>query len=172
VDPDNRGQIDFLKRKAILKEVIDPKWSESESEATELPEDWQDGRIKLSLIRKALRFRRDNNELFQHSEFVPLKVEGRHAENVVAFLRRTPTSAVLVAVGRWLANCNAPQRRTPGAFDWCDTNVILPHRSPHSWDDILGTTSVAVSAQDGRASLMLKELFHSVPIAFIWGRYQ
>ena len=69
VDPDNRGPIDFDKRigrpsKASRK--LTP--SILAMALQNLVENWHDGRIKLYLIWKAIRFRRDHDDLFRDGE--------------------------------------------------------------------------------------------------------
>jgi (1->4)-alpha-D-glucan 1-alpha-D-glucosylmutase len=63
VDPDNRQPVDFALRTSILK-ALRQQPSQSVSFAAELTQHWQDGRIKLYAIWKALNFRRKRPELF------------------------------------------------------------------------------------------------------------
>ena len=58
VDPDNRGPIDFAKRTAALESIANAETSNQAPR--DLVENWHDGCIKLYLIWKALRFRRDH----------------------------------------------------------------------------------------------------------------
>ena len=46
-----------------------------------------DGRIKLLLTSRLLRFRRDHPDLFLKSSYVPLTTSGAHAESCIAFAR-------------------------------------------------------------------------------------
>src|SRR5439155_8130247 len=65
VDPDNRLPPDPARTPA--PESFDP----------ELLQNWQDGRIKAWIISAALRYRRDNRELFGTGEYLRLTATGR-----------------------------------------------------------------------------------------------
>jgi (1->4)-alpha-D-glucan 1-alpha-D-glucosylmutase len=123
---------------------------------------WQDGRIKMHLIWKALGFRRAHPDLFHEAEFVPLQTAGCHAANVIAFLRKSARGSVLVALPRWLSQI----RRNNEQFDWCDTRLILPAGSPVGWTNILSRDSVAAQNRDGEACVSINDLFRDCPVAF------
>ncbi len=170
VDPDNRGQVDFRSRAAALTEVASGEGSNSDQLLRELVEHWSNGKIKLHLIRKALRFRRDHADLFHLGEFLPLQSAGCYARNVVAFLRRTPTSSVLVVFPRWLAESSESTDQGIGNEDWCDTRVLLPAQSPAQWNSILSASELRVGLGEGESSLMLADLFRTFPVAFFHGK--
>jgi (1->4)-alpha-D-glucan 1-alpha-D-glucosylmutase len=160
VDPDNRGAIDFASREAALKSVA----------TTPLPEirdQWHDGRIKLYLIRHALRFRRDHADLFHQGDFIPLQTAGCHAKNVVAFLRRTESQIALIAVPRWLTQLTAKDSSTPQNLDWCDTRIVLPTNVSQHWQNVLSNSSVAAQPRDGSPNLPVNEVFQDFPVALL-----
>ncbi len=165
VDPDNRGQIDFARRDALLKEISNAENSNSEPLLRELVGHWSDGKIKLHLIRKALRFRRDHADLFHEGEFLPLQSAGCHARNVVAFLRRTPTSSALIAFPRWLAEMGEGIDGESGKVDWCDTRILLPLQNPTQWKSVLSQVELKAGSREDESSLMLSDLFKNFPVA-------
>jgi (1->4)-alpha-D-glucan 1-alpha-D-glucosylmutase len=169
VDPDNRGQIDFSRREAALKEIADAEVSNSDQLLRDLVDHWPNGKIKLHLIRKALRFKREHADLFHEGEFLPLESAGCHARNVVAFLRRRPTSSVLVVFPRWLAEVAEKSDPEAGNIDWCDSRVVLPAQSPTHWESALSSGKLQTDSREGESSLMLSDLFKDFPVAFFHG---
>src|SRR5207302_4499010 len=57
VDPDNRGQIDFGRCAAALNGIMSAGSGSAERGLRDLVAHWQDGRIKMHVIWKALGFR-------------------------------------------------------------------------------------------------------------------
>ena len=169
VDPDNRGAIDFARRETALKEIESSEGTDIKEALRGFVEHWQDGKIKLYLIRKALRFRRDHGDLFHEGEFVPLQVAGCHSENVIAFLRRTPSASTLVVLPRWLCRIADKSGSLPARIDWCDTHIVLPPPSPRNWKSILAPTELASQDRQTGACLMLNDLLNDFPVAFFQG---
>ncbi len=159
VDPDNRGQIDYLRREAALKLISDADSGES---LRRLVENWQDGKVKLHLIRKALGFRRDHADLFHDGDFIPLQVTGCHARNVVAFLRRKGDAAALVVCPRWVSEVVDDDSKS---LDWCDTRVALPADVAESWTSVLSRSQVKSARQDGARTLAVSDLLRDFPVA-------
>ncbi|MDT5223265.1 MAG: (1-_4)-alpha-D-glucan 1-alpha-D-glucosylmutase, partial [Mycobacterium sp.] len=77
VDPDNRREVDYAKRRAALNELQHPK---------------------IRVVTTALRLRRSRPDCFLHGDYVPVLAAGQASDHVVAF-RRGPD--ILVAVTRW-----------------------------------------------------------------------
>ena len=159
VDPDNRGQIDYARREAALKEIAA---LDSAEQLRALVENWQDGKIKLHLIRKALRFRRDHADLFREGEFIPLQVTGCYARNIAAFLRRKSGAAALVVCPRWLSEVAEDVLKGP---DWCDTGLKLPTDSGVAWRSVLSQSHVKSEVKDGSPTLMVSDLLRDFPVA-------
>jgi (1->4)-alpha-D-glucan 1-alpha-D-glucosylmutase len=115
VDPDNRRPVDYARRKEMLRSL------ETASPA-ELLEQWPDGRIKLLLTKRLLRFRREHPLLFQHGSYSPLTATGAFAESCVAFAREHEGKWVAVIVPRLSSRVGFP----PVGEKWQDTAVELP----------------------------------------------
>ena len=163
VDPDNRGPIDFSRRRAFLDEVQNA--ANSKETLRDLLLNWTDSRIKLYLICRALTFRCDHARLFQQGEIRPLQTAGCHADNVVAFLRRTGESSVLVAVPRWLSKVRSQPQ--PFTFDWCDTRVLLPPELSRRWHNILAPEELGASSRGEEACLTMQDLLRNFPVALL-----
>jgi len=164
VDPDNRGPIDFERRVRSLKQIAAADSADPKRILPDLVEQWQDGRVKLYLIWKALTFRREHPDLFAGGEFIPLESAGCHAQNTVAFLRRTPSATALIAFPRWLSQISAKDSKH---FDWCDTRVVLGANFPSTWTNVLSHSRVTTERNKDRPCLMLDEIFHGFPVALL-----
>jgi (1->4)-alpha-D-glucan 1-alpha-D-glucosylmutase len=160
VDPDNRGPIDFAKRAAALESVAH---ADSPQALRNFVEHWPDGCIKLYLIWKAIRFRRDHVDLFRDGEFVPLQSGGTNARNVTAFLRRHGNSWSLAAIPRWLSQVPTKGNRE---FNWGDTRLTLPSESPGRWNSIVTQVRLASKNEGAGQHLMVSDLFQEFPVAF------
>ncbi|MDZ4192935.1 MAG: malto-oligosyltrehalose synthase, partial [Pseudomonas sp.] len=123
VDPDNRRPVDFAARQNALQ---------ANDEPTAMLASWQDGRIKQWLIQQVLAIRAARPSLFSQGSYQPLAVTGRHAAQVLAFLRSHGNQHLLVIVPRLAAGLLAehdlphvPTKR------WGDTAVVLPGEFNH-----------------------------------------
>ena len=115
VDPDNRRPVDYQRRREMLDslQAVAPE---------ELLQQWPDGRIKLLLTQRLLRFRREHPLLFQRSSYSPLAVTGALAESCVAFAREHEGKWIAVVVPRLSSRVGFP----PVGEMWKDTAVELP----------------------------------------------
>ena len=117
VDPDNRRPVDYNLRGQML---------ESLTSATpgDLMQTWPDGRIKMFLTQRVLRFRHEHTDLFQRGEYVPLPANGAFAECCVSFLRRLADKWVLLIVPRLSSRVGFP----PVGELWKDTAIELSEK--------------------------------------------
>jgi (1->4)-alpha-D-glucan 1-alpha-D-glucosylmutase len=167
VDPDNRGPIDFEKRTAALQEIANLESEYADRKQNDLLEHWQDGRIKLYLIWRALCFRRDHEALFREGEFLPLESTGNYARNVVAFLRTNKTESALIIVPRWLAQVHGTSDRCDGSIDWRDTAILLPSGSSANWNNILAPGPSFSGTLENQNTLALKDLLSDFPLTLL-----
>jgi len=115
VDPDNRRPVNYQKRREMLDSLagVSPE---------ELLQTWPDGRIKLFLTQRLLRFRREHPALFQQGKYLRLTVSGSFAESCVAFAREHENDWIIVLVPRLSARVGFP----PIGDKWKETAVDLP----------------------------------------------
>jgi (1->4)-alpha-D-glucan 1-alpha-D-glucosylmutase len=127
VDPDNRRPVDYKARGEMLS-CLSSKTPE------ELLQNWPDGRIKMFLIQRALRFRREHLDLFRSGNYLPLRASGSYAENCVACARELDGQAAVVIVPRLSSRVGFP----PIGDRWKDTTAELPEGFPvERWRDAL-----------------------------------
>lgn len=139
VDPDNRDPVDYFLRKQLITFPDSPvQWA------------IEDPRTKLSLIRKALKFRAARLELFQKGEYIPIETSN---DSVIAYMRRKKTERVIVACERFFASADADQSAL----------LYLRGRMAHTFRDVL--TGRIIAAEGGL--LDTKELFSALPAALL-----
>ena len=115
VDPDNRRPVDYLQRREMLDSLatVSPE---------ELLQQWPDGRIKLFLTQRLLRFRRDHQALFKEGSYLPLTVTGTFADSCVAFAREHEREWIAILAPRLSSRVGFP----PMGDKWQETVVELP----------------------------------------------
>ena len=74
VDPDNRRPVDFEIRMGLLANLKEKALAAKHRNLRAMLNRWEDGRVKLYLINKALALRRGMPELFLEGEYIPLLV--------------------------------------------------------------------------------------------------
>jgi len=112
VDPDNRRPVDYDLRRKMLKSL-------SSATPGELMQTWPDGRIKMFLTQRVLRFRREHADLFERGEYLPLQASGTFAECCVSFARRLDDKWVVFIVPRLSSRVGFP----PVGELWKDTAI-------------------------------------------------
>ena len=115
VDPDNRRPVDYKMRQHMLEML-------STVTPGELMKTWPDGRIKMFLIQRALRFRREHPDLFQSGEYSPVQAIGTFAECCVSFVRQLADKWIVIIVPRLSSRIGFP----PIGELWKDTAIELP----------------------------------------------
>jgi (1->4)-alpha-D-glucan 1-alpha-D-glucosylmutase len=115
VDPDNRRPVDYQRRRKMLDSL-------GGATPEDLFEHWPDGRIKLFVTQRLLRFRRGNAALFAAGNYSPLTVSGPFADSCVAFVREHEGKWIAVIVPRLSSRVGFP----PIGEKWKETAVKLP----------------------------------------------
>ncbi len=89
VDPDNRRQVDYGKRREMLDCLrrLFAQPSGTLEGLREIMSDMEDGRIKMYLTWRVLSFRREQELLFKEGDYLKLNAEGPRAAHVCAFAR-------------------------------------------------------------------------------------
>jgi (1->4)-alpha-D-glucan 1-alpha-D-glucosylmutase len=115
VDPDNRRPVNYEQRRQMLAslQTASPK---------DLLQQWPDGRIKLFLTQRLLRFRREHQALFEHGKYLPLTVSGTFSDCCIAFAREHEGQCIAVLAPRLSSRLGFP----PIGGKWQDTAVELP----------------------------------------------
>jgi (1->4)-alpha-D-glucan 1-alpha-D-glucosylmutase len=130
VDPDNRRPVDYKPTCEFLRDLKhrgESKETVARALINELQETWEDGRIKLFLVWRALRSRRDNELLFRNGGYVPLSAVRSKAQHVLAFARTSAERFTITIVPRlYYKLLGGVQRRPTGGEVWGDTQIEIP----------------------------------------------
>lgn len=117
VDPDNRRPVDYAARAQAL---------DGDAAVPELLASWRDGRIKQRLVARVLALRAEMPQLFAAGVHEPLEVRGERAASVIAYARRTGSTAGIVIAPRTVAaGVEAGLPRVSPAW-WGATTLVLP----------------------------------------------
>jgi (1->4)-alpha-D-glucan 1-alpha-D-glucosylmutase len=165
VDPDNRRPVDFERNRTLLAELDRLAAQNLPELLAELRRNWPDGRIKLWLLSRALRFRRERASLFAGGQYAPVGAEGERKDDLLAFTRRDGSLWALAVVARFPTRLTAAEGPF-GQLDFGQTRLLLPQEAPRRWRNVL--TEEAVEAEEG-ATLSLSRLFLNFPVAFLEG---
>lgn len=155
VDPDNRLPPDPSRTPAPCH--FDP----------ELLENWQDGRIKAWVISAALRFRKDNPELFGTGEYLPLSTSGRGSDHSIAFARRYGNSYAIAIAPRFTSTFSALEKHPLGRRIWRDSYVAIPPEAPDTWRNVLTDETVHSATADGSTVIYISDALKSCPVALL-----
>ena len=169
VDPDNRRPVDFSARAALLTGLQARIAAGSPAAVTrDLLAHWEDGRVKMYAIHRALHCRRRSPELFQAGDYVPLRTGGAGGDHLVAFARRRATGVAITVVPRLAAALTDNGARFPlGPDSWQDTWVEVPRDFPAgAYTDLFTGAAMEASAGEGRR-LPVRDVLADFPIALM-----
>ncbi|MBA3964094.1 MAG: malto-oligosyltrehalose synthase, partial [Chthoniobacterales bacterium] len=161
VDPDNRRPVDYERRCEMLSSLATPEPVQGGGGlGAATPEDllgnWRDGRIKLFLTHRLLRFRRESTALFAEGSYTPLPVTGDFAGSCVAFVRAHDEQQVIVLAPRLSSRVGFP----PIGAAWGNTSVGLPQ-------SLAGQDLFTGENISSDSTLLLSTAFSRLPFAVI-----
>jgi (1->4)-alpha-D-glucan 1-alpha-D-glucosylmutase len=169
VDPDNRKPVDYGVRVAALA-ALRAREAEIGPEKLigELLKSCEDGRIKLYLICRTLNYRRENPDLFNSGEYLPLDAQGARARNLCAFARRSQEKTVIAAAPRFMATLAPEPGQFPlGVAAWLDSFLLLPEGATGRYRNIITGEELSSVEHAGKAGIPLASLFASAPVALL-----
>ncbi|HEX2913612.1 MAG TPA: malto-oligosyltrehalose synthase [Chloroflexia bacterium] len=168
VDPDNRRPVDYDLRQKLLGELdrID-----TAAGAVELVSRKEDGRIKLFVTSRALRFRRDSRELFQKGSYTALEAQGPRAENICAFARSYRHQMTIIVVPRLMAKLAKSSDSEGGPVTgnlWEGTFLSLPGADTgQKFRNVFTGEVLEVQTQGITTGIPLPEVLASFPVALL-----
>lgn len=173
VDPDNRRPVDYNKRERLLNEIFFLKKDNTRKTGDILWKERYNGKIKLWLTQILLSYRRANEHLFLHGDYIALDTVGTCKDNVLAYARRYKNNWLIVAVPLHLARICKNDEKLIRKLDWKDTSVLLPDDAPGQWNDLTNERTVVSANTDiqteGGSSIEVKQLFRCLPVAVMAG---
>lgn len=167
VDPDNRRPVDFGKRIRLLDELKREEMGGHTQLLTNLLETWSDGRVKLYLTFKALKYRRARHQLFLDGDYTPVVTAGPRKDNVLAYAISSTEEWALVAVPRLCTQLCESGKPPLGTEAWLDTTITLPAEAPIQWKNILTRQTLSAKDRGGESVLPLAKVFQHFPVALL-----
>ncbi|MEN3330825.1 MAG: (1-_4)-alpha-D-glucan 1-alpha-D-glucosylmutase [Blastocatellia bacterium] len=161
VDPDNRRPVDYQQRRQLLEGLRAASASNVAALLDELLAARRDGRIKLFVIYRTLQARRDDRELFEQGDYLPLVVTGEHAAHVIAFARRQSERLALTIAPRLLVSLVGEDALPLGEV-WRDTAVELPADAPRAWRNVFTDESLNATKR-----IAVADALRRVPVALL-----
>jgi (1->4)-alpha-D-glucan 1-alpha-D-glucosylmutase len=165
VDPDNRRPVDFARRCKSLSAVSDD--TSNPELVARLLQSWTDGRVKMFVIRKALRCRLEHPELFTEGDVLPVAATGPRSQHVVSILRRNEGGEAIAVVPRWLATAEPHEMSLPSPDFWGDTALRLPKPASEFWKNALTGERIAAPTLGGHRSITVASAFKTFPVALL-----
>lgn len=169
VDPDNRRPVNFQKNRTDLASLRELEKQSRSNLVEELMRTPEDGRIKLYLTSRALRYRRANQELFGSGSYHPVEAIGACSQNAVSFARKHSSKVVVAVAGRFFLRLKTGKNDRPAGREvWGGTVLRLPKAAQATeYVDILTGNVVRPERRQSNAVLPLGEVFASLPIALL-----
>jgi (1->4)-alpha-D-glucan 1-alpha-D-glucosylmutase len=173
VDPDNRRDVDFGRRRQLLEALLPQLVSIEEggaagSTVSDLLAHWEDGRIKLFVTAAGLRFRRRHPAVALDGAYLTLQPEGPGADHLVAFARHH-ASGTLIAVAPRLAASLAAGALPLGEAVWTSTRIVLPETLASApYRHLLTGDTIHLTREPNHFSVAAADVFRSSPVALLW----
>lgn len=164
VDPDNRRPVDYVTRQRDLAELLRREHEAGISPLLrDMLEDFRNGRAKLWTTMRALRFRREHNDLFRRGSYVPLFASAHFREHIVAFARQLGEKTAITAVPRFAYTLLNGEARFPlGQETWKNATIKVPDHV-RSVENLL--TGEMIKVEGG--VLLCREVFAHFPVALL-----
>jgi (1->4)-alpha-D-glucan 1-alpha-D-glucosylmutase len=167
VDPDNRRPVDFETRARILKDISSRSPAEAFAATRESLTQFPSDSVKLWVTMRALRYRREHDDVFRFGAYLPLHATGDRAQHVCAFARWHGDTWALVAVPRFSHTLMRGRMEFPGGDVWGNAELLLPPNAPTQFENVM--TSEIVEATPQR-TIACRAVFANFPVALLSGR--
>ena len=166
VDPDNRRPVDFARRIDALNSLRET--ATSPEALAKLFESWPDGRIKLLILSRLLRLRRQKPDLFLAGGYHPLATEGTRADHLCAFARIAGAAALVVVVPRFFVSLADGHTEIPARSAWTGTILVGPMElADRRWVNLLTGEAVMAGERDGTPIWRVDALLGALPFG-VW----
>jgi len=163
VDPDNREPVAFDHLSGLLAAHTDKNIS-----LTDLLLCWRTGQIKMQVMQRGLRFRKENSPLLLKGSYIPLEVKGAYGKCVIAYGRRYRGDWVLVIAPRFTVQLGGQESGSLRVRGWKDTRVLLPRDAPSHWVSILTSRQFDVDqAGEIMGGIALEGALEDFPVAML-----
>ncbi len=166
VDPDNRGQVDYATRIDYLRDIRKKEKTDIPALHQEILSQYQDGRVKLYLIYKALQARNEYLELFQKGEYIPVSSQGLYGSSIFSFARRLKDKWIIVVIPRFITDViswRTTKYPPLGKEVWADSAISLPAGAPRKWKNVYQDQILS----SHQSELPVAEVLETFPMALL-----
>jgi (1->4)-alpha-D-glucan 1-alpha-D-glucosylmutase len=170
VDPDNRRPVDYAQRQALLASLHEEDEENRAALVDRLIGQPEDGRLKLYVMSRALRFRRAHSELFAAGEYLPLRAGGAREKHIIAFARQTDEKVAITIAARFFTRLGLSQSPglPVGPEVWSDSVVKLEeHIAPGLYRDLFTGREFDSSLGQSGHELRLAGVLAHLPVALL-----
>ncbi|MGE0128427.1 MAG: malto-oligosyltrehalose synthase [Blastocatellales bacterium] len=167
VDPDNRRAVDYEHRKQLLDSLRASGTSDQAALANDLMRNAEDGRIKMFVTTGALNHRRNNRDLFERGEYLPLQSAGERERHVVSFARRLGDKTAIVVATRFFIRLINGGHPPVGDEVWGDTAILLNDELAGCYRDVFTGRNVCTQERRGGLGLSVAETLAQLPVALL-----
>ena len=165
VDPDNRSPVNFDSLIADLKTISEA--SNSRDLGISLFSKYENGLIKMYVLKNVLDFRERNEDLFNWGKYIPISSFGKYASNIVSYARQYKRSRIIVVVSRFLSRiCEV--NTLPIGEVWKGTYSKLPVTFCGEYTNILNGHKIRIGEENG-FRLELELALSSLPFCLLSG---
>lgn len=165
VDPDNRRDVSHREHYQLLKNIKALKAPLENSYLKEALRHFEDGRIKLLLVHKVLKFRKEHSRIYSMGDYVPLSVNGRGKDNLIAYARVYKNEWAVTLAGRLYTQLSQPGCSPVGENVWKDTEIELPGDAPLRWENAI----TGQILENARGNMMSSDSLSELPVAVLHG---
>ena len=168
VDPDNRRLVDYELRTRLLGEIRKLEISDKEMLIRQIVNHWQDGRIKMYTICKALHTRKNFLSLFLHGDYLPMESRGNNDKHICAFARNSLDKWIVSVVPLFLTNLTVTGILPCGQDIWEEDLLYFPKTAPVDWENVFTGERTTLSRNE--KTLPLSRVLGSFPVALLKNR--
>lgn len=175
VDPDNRRPVDFARAQNLLAdlEALFADEAPTGPALAILLATLADGRAKLFVTSRTLRFRRKHPALFSQGAYEALPLEGEAEHHLCVLARSLPGEHLIAIAPRFFASLpdgqEAPYAETAEKM-WGQTRITLPENgAAASYHDVF-TGEIHRPVRQGRQDILpVAPLLRLFPVALLYG---
>jgi (1->4)-alpha-D-glucan 1-alpha-D-glucosylmutase len=172
VDPDNRRQVDFSRRSAMLDELHRGEEAAGVEGlagfASKLMTHPDDGRVKMYVLSRTLAYRRRHPGLFTRGGYAPVECVGPKRLHICAFSRTGRGESALVIAPRFFAVLGA--KRWPLADPqqvWSGTMLRIGKGLPSKYRDLFTGEQVETTLEGNDRWINLDETLKRFPVVLL-----
>lgn len=168
VDPDNRRPVDYDLRKRLFSKLNSEAAEDPVTLSNRLLHQIADGALKMYVMNRALRFRREHHDLFTNGSYDAIDAAGERNRHVIAFTRSYREQQVIVAAGRFFMGMGGAPAQAAVGPAWKDGVLSASREIFHEgYVDLFTGKTVTPTLGPAKGQLALADIFAHLPVAML-----